>query len=103
MQENIGQEKVPRTNPAIRAHLAQDEETNLDFEVVVLLEITSNEAQPRIPIEEEEKELIATPVFNKASTLFQDSTVNLEGELIHYALIAEAEPVEFEKAVIEEK
>ncbi|RDX88384.1 Copia protein, partial [Mucuna pruriens] len=72
----------------------------------------SNEAQPRIPIEEEEKELIATPVFNKASTirrplqlrdqeLFQDSIVNLEGELIHFTLIAETKPIEFEKAKAE--
>ncbi|RDX90263.1 hypothetical protein CR513_27890, partial [Mucuna pruriens] len=99
MQENVGQEKVPRTNPTI-VHTAQDEGTNSDSEAVVLLAITSNEVQPRIPIEEEEKELIATLVFNKAST---DSTINLEGELIHYALIAEAEPVEFEKTVTEEK
>ncbi|RDX99262.1 hypothetical protein CR513_17699, partial [Mucuna pruriens] len=30
--------------------------------------------------------------------LFQDSTVNVEGELVHFALIAEAELVEFDKA-----
>ncbi|RDX90254.1 Copia protein, partial [Mucuna pruriens] len=75
---------------------------------MVLLAIVSNGAQPRIPIDKEEKRLTATPIFNKASIerrplqlrdqeLIQDSTINLEGELIHSALIAEAELVEFEK------
>ncbi|RDX97872.1 hypothetical protein CR513_19295, partial [Mucuna pruriens] len=103
-----------KNKPNNRAHLAQDKKTYSNSEVVVLLAITSNKAQPRIPIEEEEKELIVTLVFNKASTvrrplqlrdqeLFQDSTVNLEGELIHSTLIAEVELVEFEKAMTEEK
>ncbi|RDY12354.1 hypothetical protein CR513_02868, partial [Mucuna pruriens] len=98
-----------KNKPNNHAHLAQDEGT--DSEAVVLLTITSNEAQPRIPIEEE---LIATPVFNKASVvrrplqsrdqelLFQDSTVNLEGELIHSALIAQAEPEKWLKVMKEE-
>ncbi|RDX90545.1 hypothetical protein CR513_27573, partial [Mucuna pruriens] len=99
-----------KNKPNNRAHLAQDEGTDSDSEAVMLLAITSNEAQPRITIEEEEKELIATPVFNKVfavrrplqlrdQELFQDSTVNLEGELIHSKL----KPVEFETAVTEEK
>ncbi|RDY13776.1 hypothetical protein CR513_01260, partial [Mucuna pruriens] len=125
-----------KNKPNNCAHLAQDEGTDSDFEAVVLLAITSNDTQPRIPIEEEEKrlsyttsairrllqqrisieekELIAAPVFNKASVirrplhlkdqeLFQDSAVNSEGELIHLALIAEAELVEFDRAAIEEK
>ncbi|RDY14617.1 Copia protein, partial [Mucuna pruriens] len=113
-QQGVEAGEGTKNKPNNRAHLVQDEGTNSDSEAVVLLAITSNEAQPRIPIEEEEKELIATPVFNKASTvrrplqlrdqeLFQDSAVNLEGELIHSALIVEAEPIEFEKGMIEEK
>ena len=34
--------------------------------------------------------------------LFQDSEVNLEGELVHFALIEEAEPVEIDKVVTNE-
>ncbi|RDX81172.1 putative mitochondrial protein, partial [Mucuna pruriens] len=86
-----------------RAHLAQDEGIGSNFEVVVLMAIKSNEAQSRIPIEEEE-ELTTAPVFNKAFVeLFQDLVVNSKGELIHSALIVEAEPVEFDKAVTKEK
>ncbi|RDX65256.1 hypothetical protein CR513_56096, partial [Mucuna pruriens] len=99
MQENVVQEKVPRTNPTI----------------VQTWHKMKGQIQPlKIPIEEEEKELTATPVFNKACVvrrplrlrdqeLFEDSAVNLEGELIHFAFIAEAESVEFEKAMTEEK
>ncbi|RDX64941.1 hypothetical protein CR513_56444, partial [Mucuna pruriens] len=82
-----------------RAHLAQDEGTDLDFEVVLLMTITSNETQPRIPIEEEEEELTAASIFNKAS----NSTIKVEGELIHPAFIVEAELVEFDKVVTKEK
>ncbi|RDY09127.1 hypothetical protein CR513_06559, partial [Mucuna pruriens] len=56
-----------KNKPNNCAHLTQDEGKNSDSEVVVLLAITSNEAQLRRSIEEE-KELVATPVFNKAST-----------------------------------
>ncbi|RDX78418.1 hypothetical protein CR513_41314, partial [Mucuna pruriens] len=66
-----------------------------------------------IPIEEEEEDT-ATPVFNKTyvvrrllqlkdQELFQDLAVNSEGELIHFALIAKVEPVEFDKIETEEK
>ncbi|RDX90862.1 hypothetical protein CR513_27231, partial [Mucuna pruriens] len=41
--------------------------------------------------------------WNWDQELFQDSAVNLEGELIHSALITEVEPVEFEKVMTEEK
>ncbi|RDY12357.1 hypothetical protein CR513_02871, partial [Mucuna pruriens] len=82
-----------------RAHLEQDEGTNLDSEAVLLMTITSAKTQSRISIEEEE-ELTAAPVFNQASV---DSVVNSEGELIHSALIAEVEPAEFDKAMTEEK
>ncbi|RDX92049.1 hypothetical protein CR513_25882, partial [Mucuna pruriens] len=89
-----------KNKPNNCAHLTQDEGTNSDSKDVLLMAIISSKAQPRIPIEEEE--LIAALVFNKASV---DPTLNLEGELIHSALTAEAEPepVEFDKAVIEEK
>ena len=39
------------------------------------------------------------PITLKDYELFQDSEVNLEGELVHFALIAEAQPIEFDKAV----
>jgi len=35
--------------------------------------------------------------------LFQDLVVNSEGELVHFSFIAEVEPVEFEKAMTNEK
>ncbi|RDX84324.1 hypothetical protein CR513_34648, partial [Mucuna pruriens] len=37
MQENVGQEKMSRIKPNNRAHLAQDEGTNSNFEVMVLM------------------------------------------------------------------
>ncbi|RDX81584.1 Copia protein, partial [Mucuna pruriens] len=84
-----------KNKPNNCAHLTQDEGTNSDSETVLLMAMTSNETQPRIPIEEEE-ELTIAPVFNKASV---DLAVNSEGELIHSTLKAKAEPVEFDKAV----
>ncbi|RDY14592.1 hypothetical protein CR513_00320, partial [Mucuna pruriens] len=73
---------------------------------------SSSKAQLRVPKEEEE--LTAAPTFNqdpgvtrslylKDQELFHDSAVTSEGELVHSALIAEAKPVEFDKAVTEEK
>ncbi|RDX73477.1 hypothetical protein CR513_46920, partial [Mucuna pruriens] len=82
---------------------------------------TSSEAQSRILLEEEE--LSTTPTVNKdhAPTirrssrisqlplhlrdyeLFQDSVVNSKGELVHSTPIVEVEPIEFDKAMIEEK
>ncbi|RDX81141.1 hypothetical protein CR513_38214, partial [Mucuna pruriens] len=63
---------------------------------------TSSEAQSRILPEEEPP---ATPTINKnpPPSLFQDSVVKPEGELVHFALIAEVGLVEFDKAVTEEK
>ncbi|RDX62819.1 hypothetical protein CR513_58808, partial [Mucuna pruriens] len=74
---------------------------------------TPSEAQSRVPIKEEE-ELTDVPTFNKDpivrkslhlkdQELFQDTTVNSEGELVHFALIAEAEHVKFVKAVTDKK
>ncbi|RDX90286.1 hypothetical protein CR513_27873, partial [Mucuna pruriens] len=57
-----------------------------------------NVRQEKVPMQEnvkQEKVLRINPTI--------DSVVNLEEELIHSALIAEAEPVEFEKVVTEEK
>ncbi|RDX90112.1 Copia protein, partial [Mucuna pruriens] len=68
--------KGAKNKPNNRAHLTQDEGTNSDSEVVVLMPITSNKAQPRIPIEEEEKELRVTPVFNKAYIKLVDPPSN---------------------------
>ncbi|RDX98677.1 Copia protein, partial [Mucuna pruriens] len=62
-----------KNKPNNRAHLAQDEGTMPDFEVL------------------------------RDQELFQDLTVKSKGELIHSALIAEVEPVEFDKAVTEDK
>ncbi|RDY01650.1 Vacuolar protein sorting-associated protein 52 A, partial [Mucuna pruriens] len=76
-----------KNKPNNCVHLAQDEGTDSDSKVVLLMTITSNETQPRILIEEEE--LTAAPVFNKAyvirrplqlkdQELFQDSTAVTE-------------------------
>ncbi|RDX90374.1 Copia protein, partial [Mucuna pruriens] len=90
-----------KNKPNNRAHLAQDEGTDSDSEAVLLMAITSSEAQPRILIEEEENSNLHQSLLDQE--LFQDSTVNSEGALIDYALIIEAKPVEFDKVVTEEK
>lgn len=35
--------------------------------------------------------------------MFHDSTITSEGELVHFALIAQSKPVDFEKAMTNEK
>ncbi|RDX67657.1 Copia protein, partial [Mucuna pruriens] len=42
-------------------------------------------------------------LYKQDHELFQDLVVNLEEELVHFALIVEAEPVEFDRAATKEK
>ena len=81
-------------------------------------ETNSREAQSKILLEEETSvgptvsrdqtvrrstRISQLPSHLRDYELFQDSLVNSEGELMHFACIAEVEPVEFEKAITNEK
>ena len=81
-------------------------------------EATSKEAQSRILLKEETSARLTIsrdqtvrrstrisqlPSHLRDYKLFQDSVVNSKDELVHFACIAEVEPVEFEKAITNEK